>query len=203
MKARVRETVEIAGMVVMQMGHDHVPDVGGRDPERRQRVDGIERQLAAAQARLFRVEAGIDQDVATVSADQPDEIVEVGRGGVVRVGQQEIHVRSARRHRRIAQRIDFVGISHRSSLFFVAVGQPSAAPRGFGQKQEAAGRFTAMTQRHHNVRLITLPPKPGPANSDPERRPAPRTTWRTSWPGFPIVGAPSTECGNNHDAAGG
>jgi len=64
MKPRIRKQVEIAGVVVMQMGDDDIPDRVGVDAEARQRLDRIERQLAVARLRFGRVEAGIDQDVA-------------------------------------------------------------------------------------------------------------------------------------------
>ena len=121
MKPRVRKQIEIAGMVVMQMGDDDVLDRLGRDAEARQRLDRIERQLAVAQLRFRGVEAGIDQDVAAVAPDQPDEIIEVLRGGLVRVRHQVIQVRRARRHRRIAQRVDFVGVSHRFHFLLVGL----------------------------------------------------------------------------------
>ena len=117
MKPRVREAVEIAGVVVMQMGDDDVLDAVGLDAEIRQRIDRIERELAGARLGLFGIEAGIDQDVAAAAPDQPDEIIEVLRRGLVRIGHQEIQMRGARRHRRIAQRVDFVGISHRCHFF--------------------------------------------------------------------------------------
>ena len=67
MKPRVREAIEIAGVVVMQMGDDDVLDGVGGNAEIRQRIDRIERQLAGARLRLFGVEAGIDQDVAAAA----------------------------------------------------------------------------------------------------------------------------------------
>ena len=114
-------------MVVMQMGDDDVLDGVGSNAESRQRVDRIERQLARARLRLLGVEAGIDQDVAAAAADQPDEIIEVQRRGLVRIGDQKIHVGGARRHRRIAQRVDFVGISHRCHFFLGCLDWPIPA----------------------------------------------------------------------------
>ena len=67
MKPRVGEAIEIAGVVVMQMGDDDVPDAVGRDAKVRQRIDRIERQLAGTRLRLFGIEAGIDQDVAAAA----------------------------------------------------------------------------------------------------------------------------------------
>src|SRR4029079_8041049 len=77
-----------------------------------QRIDRIERELAGAGLGLFGVEAGIDQDLAAMAPDQPDEVVEILRRGLVRVRREEIHVRGAR-HRCIAQRVNFVGVCHR------------------------------------------------------------------------------------------
>src|SRR5450756_2658146 len=104
---------------------------GGRHPEARQRLDRIERQLAVAQLRFRRVEAGIDQDVAAAAPDQPDEIIEVLRGGLMRVRHQVIQMRCARRHRRIAQRVDFVNVSHRFHFLLVGLlGLPPSHRRG-------------------------------------------------------------------------
>src|SRR5882757_8120358 len=112
MESGIGEAIEIARVVVMQMGDDDVADRTRLDAEPFQRIDRIERQLAGAALGLFGVEAGVDQDVAASPSDQPDEVVEVLRRGLVRVRRKEIHVRGAR-HRRIAQRVNFVGISHR------------------------------------------------------------------------------------------
>src|ERR1700722_15524458 len=100
MEPRIRKTVEIAGVVVMQMADDNVPDAVGLDAKALERIDRIERELAISQSRLFGVEAGIDQDVAAAAPDQPDEIVEILRGGLMRIGYEIIHVGRARRHGR-------------------------------------------------------------------------------------------------------
>ena len=92
MEPRVRETIEIAGMVVVQMRDDDVLDGVGLDAEIRQRIDRIERELAGARLRFLGIEAGIDQDVAAAAPDQPDEIIEVLRGGLMRIRHQVIHV---------------------------------------------------------------------------------------------------------------
>ena len=47
-KTRIRKQVEIAGVIVMQMGNNDVLDIAGPDAEARQRVHRIERQLAVA-----------------------------------------------------------------------------------------------------------------------------------------------------------
>jgi hypothetical protein len=111
-KPRIREAVEIAGMVVMQMGDDDILDVFRLNAKACQRIDRIEHQLAAADLGLVGIEAGIDQDVAPVPADQPDEIIEILGTGLMRIGREEVHLRRAR-HGRVAQRVNFVGVSHR------------------------------------------------------------------------------------------
>ena len=132
----------------MQMGDDDVLDGVGRDAEIRQRIDRIERELAGTRLRLFGVEAGIDQDVAAAAADQPDEIIEVLRRGLVRIGDQEIQMRGARRHRRIAQRVDFVGISHRCHFFLgcLDLADPGNKPLSSAKVKRGA-RMTAARQR--------------------------------------------------------
>ena len=117
MEARIGEAVEIAGVVVMQMGDDDVLDALGGDAEASQHVDRVVRQLAAAQPGLFRVESRVDQDVAAVAADQPDEIIEVLRGCFMGIGQEKVQMRRAGRHGRVAERVDFVGVSHGRHFF--------------------------------------------------------------------------------------
>src|SRR5689334_14925022 len=85
MKSRIRETVEIACVVVMQMGDDDILDISSLDAKARERIDRIERQLAPADLRLIGVEAGIDQDVAAAAANQPDEVIEVLGAGLMRI----------------------------------------------------------------------------------------------------------------------
>ena len=117
MEACVREAVEIAGVVVMQMGDDDVADSDGLDTEALKRIHRIERQLAGARLGFFRVEAGVDQDVAPAAPDQPDEIIQILRRGVMRIGGQEVHVGRARRHGGVAQGVDFVDVSHGHCFF--------------------------------------------------------------------------------------
>src|SRR5450631_479738 len=116
MKSRIGEAIEIAGVVIMQMRDDDVLEAVGLYAETRQRIDRIERQLAIAQLRLRRIETGIDQNVAAVPPDQPDEVIEVLSRGLMGVRQKVIHVGGAR-HRRIADGVDFVSVSHRFPLF--------------------------------------------------------------------------------------
>ena len=114
-----------------------------------------------ARLRLFGVEAGIDQDVAPTAADQPDKIIEVQRRGLVRIGDQKIHVGGTRRHRRIAQRIDFVGISHRCHLFLdVSWMRGLADPRQQAiviRKGQTRTRNDGGMTEMRNVRGITVP----------------------------------------------
>src|ERR1700726_1858956 len=92
MKSRVRKQIEIAGVVVMQMGDDDVLEVVSLDAKPRQRLNRIERELAFAQLCLGGVEAGIDQNLAAAASDQPDEIVEVRSGGLMRVRHEIVEV---------------------------------------------------------------------------------------------------------------
>ena len=157
MKPRVGETIEIAGVVVMQMGDDDVLDGVGRNAKFLQRIDRVERELAGTRLRLFGVEAGIDQDVAAVAADQPDEIIEVLRRGLVRIRHQEIHIGGARRHRRIAQRVDFVGISHRCHFFLGCLDWPIPATSHCHPQRSNRARMTP--RRGSHVRGITFCPR--------------------------------------------
>jgi len=47
-KSRIGKQVEIAGVVIVQMGDDDISDIAGLDAEARQRLDRIERQLAVS-----------------------------------------------------------------------------------------------------------------------------------------------------------
>jgi len=70
------KSIEVAGVVVMQVRHDHVLDGVGRHAEPGQRIHRIERQLRAAQRRLFGIEAVSTRMSRPARSDQPDEIVE-------------------------------------------------------------------------------------------------------------------------------
>ena len=164
MKPRIGKAVEIAGMIVMQMGDDDVLDAVGLDAETLQRIDRIERELATAQFRFLGVEAGIDQDVAAAAPDQPDEIIEILRGGLVRIRHQVIQMRRARRHRRIAERVDFVGVSHRFHFSWLRMADRPSKPLSSAKvkprrKSNRAVRVDVIetTSGPSNVRPITLP----------------------------------------------
>jgi hypothetical protein len=62
------------------------------------------------------VEACIDQNVAGLAADQPDEITEIG-AFIVHVGQEVVLMGLPARHRRIAQSVNLIVIGQRMSLF--------------------------------------------------------------------------------------
>ena len=128
-------------MIIVQMGHDHVAYVAGRHAEARQRIDRIERELAGALGGLFGIEPGVDQDVASACADQPDKIVQRLGRGLVRIGRQEVHVRRTRRHGRIAKRIDLVGVSHCFCL----------SCRGRGDTKPLQGRKVKSRRAHHKA----------------------------------------------------
>ena len=150
MEPRMRKTVEIAGVIVMQMADDNVPDAVGLDAKAFQRIDRIERELAISQSRLFGVEAGIDQDVAAAAPDQPDEIVEILRGGLMRIRNEKIQVRRAGRHRRIAEGVDFVGVSHRLHFSCLLIGRPphQAIVTRKGQTRRPLRRMDENQPRH-------------------------------------------------------
>jgi hypothetical protein len=127
MKSRIRKQIEIAGMVVMQMGNDDIPDGVGTHTEARQCIHRIKRELAVSKSRFHRVEPGVDQNIAAMPADQPDEIIEVRSRGLVGIRREVIHMRRARRHRRITQRVDFVGVFHRMYFSWLRLTSPHQA----------------------------------------------------------------------------
>src|SRR4051812_11488184 len=84
MKSRVREAVEIAHMVVMQMGQDDILDVAGVDSERADRLHRATQEGSLSPLRYFRVESGIDDEAASFPLCQPHEVVHRHRA-VVRI----------------------------------------------------------------------------------------------------------------------
>ena len=89
MKARDREFVEIADMVVMQMRQHHVGDRLRRDAELGQRVHRAAQELALALGRDLLGEAGVDHHDTALAADHPGEIIHRHRR-VVRVAADEM-----------------------------------------------------------------------------------------------------------------
>ena len=112
-------------------------------PKRASASTGLSVSLRPRSLRLLGVETGIDQDVAAVAPDQPDEIVEVLRGGLVRIRQQVIHVGGARRHRRIAQGVDFVDVSHRLHFLLLGLADDRSKPPPSAKVKPGAGRRLA------------------------------------------------------------
>ena len=158
MEPRIGEAIEIAGVVVMQMGDDDVADRIALTPNPSSASTGLSVSLRRAGLGLFGVEAGIDQDFAAVAPDQPDEVVEVLRRGLVRVRHQEIQMRGARRHRRIAQRVDFVGVSHRCHFSFAVCDWPMSAPSHcHPQRSNRRPVWQPHDGRRTSVRPVTLP----------------------------------------------
>src|SRR5260370_11596127 len=89
---RVREKVEIAGVVVMHVRDDHVGHLRRVDADRPQALGRRPQRLAPAPARALRIEAGIDHIGLSGADDRPDVIVERHRA-VVRVAADEIRAR--------------------------------------------------------------------------------------------------------------
>src|ERR1700722_13643510 len=75
MKPRLRKTVEIADMVVMQMGEDDVFNFIRVDAEGGQPLDRIAQEGALAPRRYLGVETGIDDEGAPAALRHPDEII--------------------------------------------------------------------------------------------------------------------------------
>jgi hypothetical protein len=89
MKACLRETVEIADMVVVQVGEDDLLDRIHVDAEQAQRLDRIAQEGALALSRDLRLEAGVDDEGAAAAAGHPDEIIHWHRT-VMRVAADEV-----------------------------------------------------------------------------------------------------------------
>ena len=84
--SRGGKSIEIAGMIVMQVSEDHVGDFIRIDPEQPQRLHWTAQMLAlAADGRLFG-ESGVDHEHAIAAANHPHEVVQV-RSELVRIGQ--------------------------------------------------------------------------------------------------------------------
>ena len=62
MESRIRKPVEIAHMVVMQMGEDDILDRGCIDVERAERLHRTAQERPLPPVRYFRVEAGVDDE---------------------------------------------------------------------------------------------------------------------------------------------
>ena len=64
MKARLRKSIEVADVIVVEMGDDDVLDIRRADPEELQRIDGIAQIGALALSRDFLGEAAVDDEPA-------------------------------------------------------------------------------------------------------------------------------------------
>ena len=89
MEARVRKPVEIAGMVVMQMGEDDILDRIHIDVERAERLHRTAQERPFPLLRYLRVEAGVDDEGAAAAPRHPHEIVHRHRP-VVRIAADEM-----------------------------------------------------------------------------------------------------------------
>ena len=111
MKARIRETIEIAGVIVMQMGQDDVGHVGCIDADRRQRIRRVAQQVALPSCGRLLRESGVDQPGAVFTAEHPDEVIEVGTE-FVRIGQDEALARMAVSQMSVLEGDDFKRFRH-------------------------------------------------------------------------------------------
>lgn len=94
MEARIGETIEIAGVVVMEMSDDYIGNAIRIDADKTQRIDGVTNPFAAAANGCFVGEAGVKNERSIAAARHPDEVIEVG-GELMGIGRDEIFVRVA------------------------------------------------------------------------------------------------------------
>lgn len=94
METRGGKAIEIAGMIVVEVGDDHVGDAIGLDADEAQGIDWMANPFTAAANGGFVGEAGVEDEGGVAAARDPDEIVEVG-GEFVRIGGNEIFLRMA------------------------------------------------------------------------------------------------------------
>lgn len=73
---RRRESVQTPGMVVVQVGEDDIPHLGGGDPRRRQRIPWMAQQRPPAPGSGLRPEPGINDDLVPATQDCPDVVVD-------------------------------------------------------------------------------------------------------------------------------
>ena len=84
MKARTREQLQIARVVVMQVRDDDVLDLRAIDAEQAQAVAGLAQQLATATLGRRRIKSGVNDDRMQLVARDPDEVVHAH--GTLRAG---------------------------------------------------------------------------------------------------------------------
>ena len=92
MESRARDTVEIPGMVIMEMSHDDVTHTIGVNVEESQRVDRRSEKIAAPAGGGLLVESSVDNVRAIAAAQNPHEIIQVRRE-FMRVREQKILAR--------------------------------------------------------------------------------------------------------------
>ena len=108
-KPGAREIAQRPGVVVVQVGDDHVLDARRVDADARERLGRQPRHRAVAAGRLGVVEAGVDDDSTVRIADDPHEEVD-GHRRVVRVDRlEEVLLPLAFGSHAVAEREDFVG----------------------------------------------------------------------------------------------
>ncbi len=110
MEVRLGEEVEIADMVVVEMGQDDVLDDDGVDVEEAQPVGRVAQELALAVTRGLGVEAEIDDEAALGPARQPDVEIERHRP-VMRVAADEVEIGIALAMMRVFDGEEFVDVS--------------------------------------------------------------------------------------------
>src|SRR5689334_12352911 len=89
MEARIRKPVEIAHMIVMQMGEDDILDRGCIDAKHAERLHRTAEERPLPPGSYFRVEARVDDERTASPSCQPHEIVHWHRA-VVRIAADEV-----------------------------------------------------------------------------------------------------------------
>ena len=105
-KARLGKSIEVADVIVVEVGDDDVFDVGGAHPQELERVNRIAQIGALALRRHFLGESAVDDEAALVADREPAEVIH-GHRPVMRIAADEI-VLSAALAGRIAQRINLI-----------------------------------------------------------------------------------------------
>ena len=102
----------------MEMRNNDVANRLGGDAEFLQRVDGMNDEFTVSGGGGSFIEAGVDQNVACIAADQPDEKVEIG-GLLMRIGRgDKIVVDAPSAVIGVANGVDFTSTAHVPFLRF-------------------------------------------------------------------------------------
>ena len=112
-EAGLGEFMEVANVIIVHVGEDHILDPGGVAAQQSEGIDGVSLQLAAALAAAFGGEADIDDDLAVCVLGEPDEVVHRHRT-VMRVAADEVLMPPGGAVG-VFQGEEFVGIGHCSS----------------------------------------------------------------------------------------